>query len=83
MNLTAELTMFTPKDDAKGILNAPTASNHCWTAVHGRPDAADTKRAALAGFAASIVSCLKHAVDGYSFWGVTIIVKVGKTWAKD
>jgi len=42
MNVTAELTMFTPADDPKGILNAPTASNHCWTAVHFDPIATDT-----------------------------------------
>jgi len=71
---------FTGVSDAKGILNAPTASNHCWTAVHAHPGATDTKRVVIGGYAGSITSCLKHAVDGYSFWGAIIIAKLGKTW---
>jgi len=58
MNTTAELIMFTPADDAKGLLNAPTASNHCWTAIHYNPVATTTRRAAIAGFTASITTCL-------------------------
>jgi len=69
--------------NAGSIANGVTAANHCWTAVHARPDAVAAKRAAIGGFAGSITTCLKHAVDGYSFWGVTLIAKVGVTWAKD
>lgn len=62
------------------VKNAPTAANHCWTAIGADPAAIDTKRAVLGGYVASINTCLKHAIDGYSFWGITIIAKVGKDW---
>jgi len=62
-------------------LNGPTATNHCWTAVAARPDATATTRAVIGGFVGSINTCLKHAVDGYSFWGASILAKVGEDWA--
>lgn len=31
----------------------------------------------------SITTCLKHAIDGYSFWGANIIAKVGESWEVD
>jgi len=58
MNSANNYVYFDGTDDAKGILNAPTAANHCWTAVHNHPGATDTARAALGGFAGSIVTCL-------------------------
>jgi hypothetical protein len=68
-------------DDAKYLANAPTAANHCWTAIHAKPAATDTERALIGGYAMSITSCVKHAVDGYSFWGAIVIAMVGKDWA--
>jgi len=80
VNAAAEVTFFTAASNVKALLNGATATNHCWTAIRGRPDATDPKRAAIGGYTGSITTCLKHAVDGYSFWGATIIAKVGKTW---
>lgn len=62
-------------------LNGSTTYNACWTAIHARPTAVDADRAAIGGYVGSITSCVKHAVDGYSFWGVTIIAAVGKAWS--
>jgi len=78
----ADFVYASDAGNAGSIANGVTAANHCWTAVHARPDAADTKRVAIGGYAGSITTCLKHAVDGYSFWGVTLMVKLGKDWVK-
>lgn len=68
-------------DKALTHANATTAFNHCWTAVAAKPNVtAITQIATIGGFAASINTCLKHAIDGYSFWGITIISKVGQDW---
>jgi len=45
------------------------------------PLATDAIRAMIGGYTMSITSCLKHAVDGYSFWGANVMAKVGKDWA--
>lgn len=66
--------------DAGMLANTSSAMNHCWTAVAARPDAADVTRATIAGYSGSITTCLKHAVDGYSFWGVMLMAKVGVDW---
>jgi len=33
----------------------------------------------IGGFVFSINTCLKHAVDGYSFWGTVMVARIGKT----
>lgn len=38
-------------------------------------------RAVIGGYTGSITTCLKHAVDGYSFWGAIIMAKVSSSWA--
>jgi len=63
------------------VKNTMTATNHCWTAVGAMPKADETKRAAIAGYSGSITTCLKHAVDGYSFWGAIIMARVGVDWS--
>jgi len=80
INVAANFLFAATANDAVTIVNGPTTSNHCWTAVAARPDAVDAKRAAIAGYIGSITTCLKHAIDGYSFWGVTLIARVGKDW---
>lgn len=82
VNVAANFVFAAGADDAVAIVNGPTTSNHCWTAVAARPDAVDAKRAAIAGYVGSITTCLKHAIDGYSFWGATVIARVGKDWAE-
>jgi len=79
----ADFVYASDADNAASVANGVYAANHCWTAVHARPDAVDAKRVAIGGYAGSITTCLKHAVDGYSFWGVTLMVKLGITWAFD
>lgn len=62
------------------LSTAQFTTNHCWTAVQGASFGnaeAVKNRAALGGYSGSITTCLKHAVDGYSFWGATIVAKVG------
>lgn len=81
VNLAAEVTFFTSASNANALLNGVTATHHCWTAVVGYPVATDTLRAVLGGYTGSITTCLKHAVDGYSFWGANVLAKVGKDWA--
>lgn len=80
-NVSTDLVWADGESDAVTIVNGPTATNHCWTAVAARPDAIATKRAVIGGFSGSINTCLKHAVDGYSFWGASILAKVGEDWA--
>lgn len=79
-NVAANTVYYDDVGSTKGLLNAPTAMNHCWTAVHGHPNAVTAMRAVIGGYIGSITTCLKHAVDGYSFWGANIIAKVGKDW---
>jgi len=62
-------------------VNGPSASNHCWTAVDANPQADANNRVVIAGFVGSITTCLKHAIDGYSFWGTAIIARLGADWA--
>jgi hypothetical protein len=81
VNGGTELTFFSTASNANAILNGVTATHHCWTAIVGYPAATDTLRAVLGGYTGSITTCLKHAVDGYSFWGANVLAKVGKTWA--
>jgi len=79
-NLGTDLVWNDAESDAVTLLNGPTATNHCWTAVAARPEATATTRAVIGGFSGSINTCLKHAVDGYSFWGASILAKVGEDW---
>lgn len=81
INDANNVVFATGVDDAAYLANAPTAANHCWTAIHAKPGATDVERALIGGYAMSITSCVKHAVDGYSFWGAIIIAMVGKDWA--
>lgn len=80
INTALDLPFFSAVNDTQAILNPSFAANHCWTAVAARPDATDTKRVAIAGYLGSITTCAMHAIDGYSFWGVTLIAKLGKDW---
>lgn len=80
INVAANFLFADTVSDSTTIVNGPTTSNHCWTAVAARPDAVTAKRAAIAGYIGSITTCLKHAIDGYSFWGVTLIARVGENW---
>jgi len=82
VNVADNLIFAATVSDSVAIVNGPTTSNHCWTAVAARPDAIATKRAAIAGYVGSITTCLKHAIDGYSFWGATVIARVGEDWAE-
>jgi len=60
---------------------AQFTSNHCWTAVQALPNATAAFRVAIGGYTGSITTCLKHAVDGYSFWGANIMARIGgATW---
>ena len=71
-------------ETGKNNENAQRVSNHCWTAVSALPtQATDDWKAHIGGYSGSITSCLKHAVDGYSFWGATIMARVGKDWGAD
>jgi len=64
------------------IKNTMLATNHCWTAIAALPNAsAVNKRAVIAGYSGSHTSCVKHAVDGYSFWGAIIMARVGIDWS--
>jgi len=64
------------------IKNTSLATNHCWTAIAALPNAsAVNKRAVIAGYSGSHTSCVKHAVDGYSFWGAIIMARVGIDWS--
>lgn len=67
----------------KPVLNTTTSTNHCWTAVGAMPSAQDATRAVIAGYSGSITTCLKHAVDGYSFWGAILMARVGVDWTAD
>ena len=75
--------VFSTNETSANTLALSTAqftTNHCWTAVQGASfnnAEKDKNRAALGGYSGSITTCLKHAVDGYSFWGATIVAKVG------
>lgn len=61
---------------------AQYTTNHCWTAVQALPNATAPLRVAIGGYTGSITTCLKHAVDGYSFWGANIMARIGSTsWA--
>jgi hypothetical protein len=44
------------------------------------PDASTTKRVLIGGYTGSITTCLKHAIDGYSFWGAVVMAKLGDDW---
>jgi len=79
---TAEAVFSTNLSSANALLltSAQFTTNHCWTAVQAAAfnNAVSTdNRAAIGGYSGSITTCLKHAVDGYSFWGATIVAKVG------
>lgn len=80
VNLASNLVFFDGVGDASALANAVTASNHCWTAAIGHPAATGTLRAVIGGYIGSITTCVKHAVDGYSFWGAILLAKVGKDW---
>lgn len=80
INNTAEVTFYTTKDNVLALANGMTATNHCWTAVQSPAATTDALRAVIGGYAGSITTCLKHAVDGYSFWGAILMAKVGRDW---
>lgn len=54
--------------------------NHCWTAVNALSNSTVAKRQTVGGFTGSVTSCLKHAIDGYSFWGGILIATIGSSF---
>jgi len=76
-----DIAYATPAN-ARYAATAQYTTNHCWTAVQALPNATALLRVAIGGYTGSITTCLKHAVDGYSFWGANIMAKIGSTsWA--
>lgn len=69
---------FFQNTDTQIVKTGMLVSNHCWTAVIGRPDATDTARAAVGGIIGTVNGCVKIAVDGYSLAGAMCIGIIGK-----
>jgi hypothetical protein len=69
VTVTGEETLFTTAGNALAASVGVGAVNACWTAIIARAEAASTKRAMIAGYTGSPISCIKHAVDGYSLMG--------------
>lgn len=73
---------YASASNARYLAVAQFTTNHCWTAVQALGDATDTLRVSVGGYTGSITTCLKHAVDGYSFWGANLMARIGGvTWA--
>lgn len=82
LNAANENVLFTAVDNVLALSTGTHATNHCWTAVHTvGPDATTAKRVLIGGYTGSITTCLKHAIDGYSFWGAVVMAKLGDDWA--
>ena len=81
LNAANENVLFTTVDNVLALSTGTHATNHCWTAVHTvGPDATTAKRVLIGGYTGSITTCLKHAIDGYSFWGAVVMARLGGDW---
>lgn len=61
--------LYTTTDDALTASTGVGGTNACWTAMMAIYSSTDTYRALMGGYTGSPISCVKHAVDGYSLMG--------------
>lgn len=77
---TTNASWFTAAN-AASTSNLELAMNHCWTAVQAHSHHTGTaKRSTVAGFSGGAAGCLKHAIDGFSFWGGVLIATIGDSF---
>lgn len=64
--------------DTQTILTGAYTNNTCLTAIQVYAESAlTTAKFVTAGFAGSVHTCLDHALDGWSLWGVPLAYKIG------